>query len=96
MIPKDTAVRERLARIYRDEVIPGFVARAMGDEATRYVASTLERFENPFLDHPPRDIAQNHALKIDRRIEAFLGWVRERNSAAEMAQLTALVAAHRA
>ena len=62
----------------------------MRDDATRYVASTIERFENPFLYHPLRDIAQNHALKIERRIEAFIAWVREQNPAAALPQLSAL------
>lgn len=95
MILKDAPIRERLERIYRDEVIPGFAAHGMGDEAKRYVASTIERFENPFLDHPLRDIAQNHALKIERRIGAFLAWVRARNASAMLPELTALAAAHR-
>jgi tagaturonate reductase len=96
MILKNVAIRERLEQIYRDEVIPGFAAHDMRDEATRYVASTIERFENPFLDHPLRDIAQNHALKIERRIEAFIAWVREQNPAAALPQLTALAGAHSA
>jgi tagaturonate reductase len=90
MILKDAAIRERLERIYRDEVIPGFAARGMRDDATRYVASTIERFENPFLDHPLRDIAQNHTLKVERRIAAFMAWVREREPSTALPQLTAL------
>jgi tagaturonate reductase len=77
-----------LEQIYRDEVIPGF--------ATRYVASTIERFENPFLYHPLRDIAQNHVLKIERRIAAFAEWVRERDPSATLPQLATLAEAQHA
>jgi tagaturonate reductase len=93
-ILKDAPIRERLERIYRDEVIPGFAARGMGDEAKRYVASTIERFENPFLEHPLRDIAQNHALKIERRIGAFLAWVRALDASASLPELALVAAQH--
>jgi tagaturonate reductase len=68
----------------------------MRDDATRYVASTIERFENPFLDHPLRDIAQNHVLKIERRIAAFAEWVRERDPSATLPQLATLAEAQHA
>ncbi len=95
-ILKNAAIRERLEHIYRDEVVSGFAAHNMRDEAARYVASTLERFENPFLDHPLRDISQNHVLKIERRIAAFIAWVHERDSSAALPQLTALAESHHA
>jgi tagaturonate reductase len=54
--------------------MPGFAAKDMADEASAYVATTLERFANPFLDHRLSDIAQNHEEKIRRRIEGFIAW----------------------
>lgn len=66
---------QRLRDIYDQEVRPGFAAMGMGDAASTYIATTLERFENPFLDHRIRDIAQNHSQKIERRISAFLDWI---------------------
>ncbi|MBE3639284.1 mannitol dehydrogenase family protein [Mangrovicoccus algicola] len=69
-------VGDRLARVMEEEVIPGFAARGMEEEARAYLAVTLERFANPFLDHRIADIAQNHPQKIERRIAAFLSWVR--------------------
>jgi tagaturonate reductase len=51
----------------------------MGEEAQRYVATTLERFRNPFLEHRLADIAQNHAVKKVNRIAAFVEWVREKD-----------------
>ena len=69
----DPAIRARLQSLYTDEVLPGFAARGV-TEAPAYVAATLDRFANPFLDHRLSDIAQNHAEKIRRRIGAFLQW----------------------
>ncbi len=70
----DPAVSARLDAIYRDEVLPGFTARGMEDVARAYVATTMDRFRNPYLDHRIADIAANHALKVERRIAAFLDW----------------------
>jgi len=70
----DNSVRERLLFLYRQEVVPGFAAKGLGKEAETYVAATLERFDNPFLDHRLRDIANHHAEKLVRRIVDFHGW----------------------
>jgi len=70
----DPAVAPRLAAIYADEVLPGFAAHGMEDAARAYVATTMDRFRNPYLDHRIADIAGNHALKVERRIAAFLDW----------------------
>jgi len=70
----DPSVRARLDAIYRDEVLPGFAARGMGEQAGRYVETTMARFLNPYLDHRIADIASNHTLKVERRIAAFVDW----------------------
>src|SRR6185369_13692063 len=72
---------KRLMEIYWNEVLPGFTRRGMGEEAQRYVATTLERFRNLFLDHRLSDIAQNHAVKKANRIAAFIDWVHQRDPA---------------
>ncbi|MFC0409587.1 mannitol dehydrogenase family protein [Roseomonas elaeocarpi] len=74
-ILNDDAVREELLRLYRDEVLPGFARHGMGEDAERYVATTMDRFRNPFLDHRLADIAGNHAAKVERRLGAFRDWV---------------------
>ncbi|MCM2474337.1 mannitol dehydrogenase family protein [Rhizobium sp. CG5] len=74
VILADPAIRTRLDAVYRDEVLPGFAARGMGDQAQAYVETTMGRFLNPYLDHRIADIAGNHALKVERRIAAFLDW----------------------
>lgn len=68
-------IGETLRDIYRTEVLPGFAAMGMGPTADTYIATTLERFENPFLDHRIADIAHNHGQKVERRIGAFLDWI---------------------
>lgn len=83
----DPAVLAGLTHLYQTEVIPGFVARGMGPAATDYVAQTVERFRNPFLNHRLGDIAQNHGAKIERRVAAFLAWVRELDPALALPEL---------
>ncbi len=69
----DPAWRDALQALYAEEVLPVFAAA--GDEtAPAYVAQTLDRFANPFLDHRLADIAQNHPEKLRARIGAFLAW----------------------
>ncbi len=68
------ATADRLKRIYAQEVVPGFTARGLSEEAKTYVATTLDRFANPFLEHRISDIANGHAEKLERRIADFLDW----------------------
>lgn len=77
-------IRARLVALYGTEVLPGFAAHGFA-EAPAYVAATLDRFANPYLDHRLEDIAQNHAEKVRRRVGAFLIW-----SGLEAPQLHAL------
>jgi tagaturonate reductase len=73
-ILSDPAVRGLIEQVYGQEVVPGFAANGLGPEAAAYVATTLDRFANPFLDHRIADIFGNHALKVERRIAAFKSW----------------------
>lgn len=92
----DAVVRERLLTVYRQEVVPGFAAHGMGDDAEAYIGVTMERFDNPFLDHRVADIAQNHGVKMERRIRAFLDWVAETGVAPAAPILRGLIAGHAA
>ncbi|MDK4704507.1 mannitol dehydrogenase family protein [Rhizobium sp. CNPSo 4062] len=83
----DKDIRARLDTLYESEVLPGFAANGMGDEAKAYVATTLDRFLNPFLDHRIADISQHHPEKIARRIHAFLDWADKAGNASGMATL---------
>ena len=71
---RDAGIRQRLLAVYHGEVLPGFAARNLGREAEDYVATTLERFDNPFLDHRLRDIANHHVEKVARRIVDLMAW----------------------
>ncbi len=89
-ILSDRSIRGRLLDLYEGEIMPGFAARGMEDEARRYMAGTLERFDNPYLDHRISDIFENHAIKIERRAKDFMTWVREKNPAVQFPRLEAL------
>ena len=89
----DAAIKMRLTDLYSEEVIPGFASRGMGKEAVAYVATTLGRFENPFLNHKLSDIAQNHGFKIERRVVDFIAWVKSCKPDANVTKLLALAKA---
>ena len=88
----DGAVRKSLVTLYSDEVVPGFAAHGMGAAAAEYVDSTIERFDNPFLNHRISDIAENHALKVERRAKAFIDWSRVSGRPLAMPRLERLLA----
>jgi len=69
----DPVMRDDLEVLYREEVLPVFVA-AGDNDAVPYVATTLDRFANPFLAHKLSDIAQSHEQKLERRLRAFVDW----------------------
>ncbi len=85
----DAAIRKRLTDLYDEEVIPGFASHGMREAAASYVSTTMERFQNPFLNHRLSDIAQNHLLKIERRVADFIVWIRSRNPSAHVPKLLA-------
>jgi len=88
----DKDIRARLDALYENEVLPGFAANGMGDEAKAYVATTLDRFLNPFLDHRIADISQHHPEKVARRIHAFLDWTDKAGSTSGMPVLRQVAA----
>jgi len=90
-ILEDAVVSRELFAIYNEEVLPGFVFCGMGEEAKQYLATTLERFRNPFLEHRIADISQNHAVKLKNRVAAFLDWVRVREPAFAAPRLSAML-----
>lgn len=92
----DPGRRAALMALYRAEVLPGFVAAGEGEAAAAYVAETLDRFANPFLDHALADIAQNHSEKLDRRIAAFLDWARGQGDQSAKPLLAAALAGREA
>lgn len=63
---QDPATREWLAELLLEEVVPALSDRIVDGEA--FVASVLERFRNPFLDHRLADIAVDHERKLRLRL----------------------------
>lgn len=85
------AIRADLQSLYEAEVLPTFAA-AGDSSAPAYVAATLDRFANPFLDHRLSDIAQNHTAKLGHRIAAFLDWSATLGLAGRQPRLAAALA----
>jgi tagaturonate reductase len=84
-------VMKRLMALYSEEVIPGFACYNMAEQATDYVATTMRRFQNPFLNHQLSDIAQNHQLKIERRAVDFIKWIKLTNFQIDFTRLQELI-----
>ena len=89
---QDEAALTALKTVLSDEVRPAFVAAGLGAEFDAYVATTLDRFANPYLDHRIADIAQNHAQKVTRRIAAMLDWAVAQGDTSPKPVLTDIVA----
>lgn len=86
----DPTWRAALESLYSNEVLPVFAAA--GDETAKaYVAATLDRFANPYLDHRLSDIAQNHAEKLERRVQAFLNWADDLRLGGQQPRLRAIL-----
>lgn len=88
----DPQTLDRLKAVLQNEVRPAFVAADMAAEFDAYVATTLDRFANPFLDHRIADIAQNHPQKAERRIAAFLEWAAAQGDTSPKPVLSGIVA----
>ncbi|MGY3439631.1 MULTISPECIES: mannitol dehydrogenase family protein [unclassified Marinovum] len=81
-----------LLEVLTNEVRPALVAANLAETFDAYVVTTLERFSNPFLDHRIADIAQNHAQKVARRVEAMLDWATTQGDLSPKPILSAIVA----
>lgn len=84
-------LRTDLQSLYEAEVLPTFAA-AGDTTAPAYVAATLDRFANPFLDHRLSDLAQNHTAKLAHRIGAFLDWSKALNVTGDHPRLASALA----
>jgi len=92
-IVADPRIRARLMSLFDDEILPGFAARGLGPQAQAYRDATIERFDNPFLDHRIADIFENQGVKVDRRAKAFVSWVRAAHATLPLPRLEAFSAA---
>jgi tagaturonate reductase len=60
-----------LRRLLFDEIVPTVADRVV--DAAGFARQTLERFENPFIEHKFSDIAKYHAAKMQIRLETTRG-----------------------
>jgi tagaturonate reductase len=74
---RDPAYRDPLELVWRDEVLPVFTALGKQEEATDYLVSVRDRFDNPFLVHRLADIARNHDEKKVRRFQPVIDLARQ-------------------
>lgn len=86
----DASLRADLTSMIKAEVLPVFASAGLGPQAETYFTTTLERFENPFLNHKLSDIANGHAGKVNSRIGSFLTWAQLVDPAALAPALTAV------
>ena len=63
---EDPAIADWLEAMLLDEIVPALGHRIVDGES--FVASVLERFRNPFLDHRLADIAVDHERKLRLRL----------------------------
>lgn len=94
MFLEDNDRVEWLRTIFRDEVVPAFALAGWEGAAQDYIATTIDRFRNPFLDHRIADIAKNHSQKLERRVAECLRWARQSDPHFEAPELAAIAAGH--
>jgi tagaturonate reductase len=63
----DPGLSSELEAVWAHEVLPVFDAMGRGAAARQYLEVVRDRLRNPFLAHRIADLAQNHALKKQRR-----------------------------
>ena len=61
-------LRKGLSELMQQEVLPVLARELPGMNLEAYWHSTLERFDNPYLDHRLEDIANYHRDKLIRRL----------------------------
>lgn len=86
----DPVTAAALAKLLANEVVPGFAAHGLGHQASAYVAQTLVRFRNPFLNHRLADISHDHSAKVTKRVGEFVRWVQTADIPPPLPMLTEL------
>jgi tagaturonate reductase len=88
----DKATRAKLDALYAEEVLPVFAAIGMGDEASAYLKTVIERFSNPFLNHRLSEIFTNHEAKRRRRFGGLIELARANEAQVNQPRLKAALA----
>lgn len=73
---EDPEIAAWLEELLLEEIVPALGDRIVDGET--FVATVLERFRNPFLDHRLADIAVDHEQKLDLRLASTYRDYRER------------------
>lgn len=74
---REPPLRNALSEVMEQEVLPVLALELPDMDLKAYWQSTLERFDNPFLDHRLKDIAQYHSDKLSRRIQPVVGMAKK-------------------
>lgn len=90
----DPQMRAELEAVWQQEVLPVFEAIGMRERAENYVESVRDRFLNPYLDHRIADIAQNHAVKVQRRVLPLIELAESLSTRGDQPRLRGLLALH--
>lgn len=69
---REPLLRNALSEVMEQEVLPVLALELPDMDLNAYWQSTLDRFDNPFLDHRLKDIAQYHNDKLSRRIQPMV------------------------
>lgn len=87
----DAALRADLEAVWSSEVLPVFEALGQKEEALDYLLKLRDRLLNPFVAHRLADIAQNHAVKKQRRLAPLIALARQLDLTLEQSRLRAAV-----
>jgi tagaturonate reductase len=90
----DPHMRSELEAVWQHEVLPVFAAIGMREDAEDYVESVRDRFLNPYLDHRIADIAQNHTVKVQRRVLPLIELADSLSMRGDQPRLRGLLAEH--
>ena len=85
----DRLLRSELEGLWQEEILPVFEALGERPQAEVYLQAVRERFENPFLAHRIADIAQNHAVKKQRRLAPIVALAQARRPSLPQVRLRA-------
>lgn len=91
---RDLAWHSRLQGVWQDEVLPVFEALGQGAAARDYLVELRSRLLNPFVAHRLADIAQNHAVKKQRRLAPVVAEAQVRLPSLAQPWLRAALEAH--
>ncbi|MGO2240490.1 MAG: mannitol dehydrogenase [Halomonas sp.] len=76
---QEPRLRTALNELIAEEVLPTLSRELPDMDLESYWQSTLERFDNPYLDHRLDDIANYHHDKLERRLKPVVSMAKQHN-----------------